>query len=678
MYNYANVSTLYVSQEKGKPYYSGFSAKQDGFGNGPLPGIEEALMKVYQLRCGGGRQPVRIVMMDEEYYLSAPVSLEYEKLLKYRENDCLLDIQFESYGNRRCRVIGGKRLKGFQRDTFNGHACFSAEIPEVKSGDWNFTDLYVDGERAKLTRYPKEGTLHCLGTENPEGTLHTHSSRWFIARKEDLNHLSGIEDAIISYYHYWIDEHSPVESYDRETGKLTMKYQSRFKITNHYEDIPNDPANLEYYVENLPELFENPGEWYLDRHAGKLYYMPEREDQTPENICVYAPMTDAFFQITGTEEWSAEYIRFRGLDFICTKGDYASTSGRSLPEDEGQVFGSDNQSVAYAPGAINLSYAHGCSFEDCSFQNIGIHGICIGKGCSDIRIENCRFYDMGAGGIKIFGGEYDEEKSTWTHHNSIKNCEISHCGKRYAAGCGILLCHTSHNEILENTISYLDYSGISVGWVWGYQNSNTYGNRISKNHVHHIGMGNLSDMGGIYLLGKQRGTVVSENVIHDILGRQYGGWGIYTDEGSSYVVVERNLVYRASAECYHQHFGSNVAVRNNIFAIGGLAVVRHSIDEMHTGLFLEQNILVADNTPIFSAIEGKKGMTAAIQSHHNLIFDLSGKEPVLFRYEEQDIPLSEAQSAGYEQDSVWCDPKLSENFELSAESPVECIGFQKI
>ena len=678
MYHCASAATLYVSQKEGKPYYTGFSKDLDGFGNGPLPSIEEALEKVYQLRCAGGRQPIRIVLLDEEYYLRKPVFLEYEKLLpRYQENDSLLDILFESYGSKRCRIVGGKRIEGFRHDTFQGYPCFSAELPEVRDGGWNFTDLYVDGERAKLTRYPKTGTLRCVDTENPGYDLHLHS-KWFLAKKEDLEKLSGIEDAIVSYYHYWVDEHSPVESYDRETGKLTMKYKSRFTIANHYETNPEGGENLDYYLENLPEMFENPGEWYLDRKAGKLYYMPKNEEQTPENIRVYAPMTDAFFQISGSEERRAEHIRFRGLDFLCTKGDYASRTGHALLEDEGEQFGSDIQSVAYAPGAFNLQYANGCSFEDCSFENLGIHGICIGKGCSEMRIENCRFHHMGAGGIKIFGGAYEEEQSTWTHHNSIRSCEIAHCGERYAAGCGILLCHTSHNEIEGNTISYLDYSGISVGWVWGYQNSNTYDNRICKNHVHHIGMGNLSDMGGIYLLGKQRGTVVSENLIHDVLGGRYGGWGIYTDEGSSYVTVEKNIVYRASSECYHQHYGSSVVVRNNIFALGGAAVVRHSIPEFHTGLILEQNILVTDGVPVYETVHKESGINPAVQSHQNLIFDLGGEEPILFRYEGQGITLSEAQKHGFEENSIWTDPKLSEEFRLSDASPIDCIGFQKI
>ena len=142
---------------------------------------------------------------------------------------------------------------------FNGTPCLSLFIPEVKSGKWHFTDLYVNGKPAKLSRYPKEGTLKAVTTENPSWPL-ANSSKWFIAFKEDLENISGVEDAIVSFNHFWIDEHSPVESYDRETGKLVLKYPSRFTITVNYEN--NASSDLHYYLENVAETFSQPEEWF--------------------------------------------------------------------------------------------------------------------------------------------------------------------------------------------------------------------------------------------------------------------------------------------------------------------------------------------------------------------------------------------------------------------------------
>lgn len=677
MLNFSNTSTIYVSQKSGKDYYSGFAPEPNEFGEGPLGSIESALLKVYQLRVSGHAQPLTVSLVDDEYYLSKPISLETASLLKrYNDNNAISDIMFEPFGNKRCRIIGGKRIQGFKKDTFNGHECFSAYIPEAQSGEMRFTDLYVDGKRAKLTRYPKEGTLQCIDTENNEGELFTHS-KWFIAKREDLDGLSNIEDAIISYYHYWIDEHSPVESYDRETGKLTMAYKSRFLISNKYDE--NCAANLEYYIENIPELFENPGEWYLNNSTGILYYIPENESQTPENITVYAPTVSSLVDIKGNPDEKPSNIRFRGIDFICSKGDYASVSGiNENPNDNNEQFGGDAQSVFDAPGALNLYFARDCSFEDCGFLNLGIHGVSVDKGCEGIRIENCRFYDMGAGGVRIFGGTFEEDEIYRTHHNIIRNCDISYCGRRYAAGCGILACHTYCNEISENTISHLDYSGISVGWIWGYQNTVTHDNIIRKNHIHHIGMGNLSDMGGIYLLGRQRGTIVSENIIHDVICKHYGGWGIYTDEGSSFVTVERNIVYNCSSNCYHQHYGSYNVIKNNIFAYSGEELIRCSVPEMHPCIMLERNILVTSGTPIFSTNSEHNGINPGVSSHSNILFDTKRPEPCVFIVEGREIFIKDAQGLGFEIGSIIENPEIDKDFKPSDNSPAYKLGFKKI
>jgi len=656
MMNYSNVSIIYVSQKNGNEWYSGFTPVVDEIGNGPLKSIEQAIEKICQLRVSGNFRPITVRIIDNEYFLDKPIELNPKKLLpQFNNNDCLTGITFEGGA----RIVGGKKLSGFKEDTFNGHRCFSLFIPEVKEGKWVFTDLYVNGIRAKLTRYPEKGTLRCIDTENNTGGQFT-SSKWFIAYKEDLEHITNIEDAIVSYYHFWIDEHSPVESYDRETGKLIMKYRSRYLITNRYDE-PNNCANLYYYLENIPEMFKEPDNWYLDRKSGMLYYIPRDDTWTPEDLVVYAPTVDRIVDICGSEEFAVSDIRFRNLQFVCSKGDYASV-GCNVDASfiEGETYGADPQSVASAHGAINFKYANNCVIESCVFSNLGLYAISIEVGCKDIVIENCNITDIGAGGIRIFGGRYGCDVSMETHHITVRNCKISWCGRRYAAGCGILAIHTYSNEFSGNEISFLEYSGISVGWVWEYQNNITRGNIIKNNHIHHIGMGNLSDMGGIYLLGKQRGTVVSGNLIHDIKGKHYGGWGIYTDEGSSYIIIENNTVYNSSSNCYHQHYGCENVVRGNVFYGAKEALVRCSKLEFHSCLVFEENVFITDGNPVFSTSNNDNGFNTGVISCRNKIWDKSGREPVIFRVKGRDIAFSEAQKMGFELGSVVTDEVLKE------------------
>ena len=109
--------------------------------------------------------------------------------------------------------------------------------------------------------------------------------------------------------------------------------------------------------------------------------------------------------------------------------------------------------------------------------------------------------------------------------------------------------------------------------------------------------------GGVYLVGITAGTRVCHNLIHDIRSLRYGGWAIYPDEGSSELLVENNLCYNTDREIFHQHYGRNNVVRNNIFAYGGKAVLAYTRMEQHLGLTFEGNIFVARGTPVVQGVD---------------------------------------------------------------------------
>ncbi|MBE6646859.1 MAG: right-handed parallel beta-helix repeat-containing protein [Ruminococcaceae bacterium] len=659
------VASLFVSQTLGDDSYSALTPLPDAMGNGPVRSLERAIEIIKEMRMGGLDNPLSISVIGD-YCLNAPVEIKDVER-----------ITLEPFSGKG-RIIGGIKVGGWERAEFNGVPCLRARLPERSDGGaWDFTDLFVNGKRASVTRYPKEGTLEILNSEEYSGDPMPPehgmwgSSRWITVKPEDLAPVDNILDATVNYNHWWIDEHSPIESYDRESGKLTMAYRSRFALSGMYG---KSSSAAKYYLTNVPNMFSSPSEWYLDRKAGIVYYIPRDAGETCDTVVAFAPVTDKLFIIEGKD------VKIRGFELTCTRGDYASThlveQQKEMFRDEDPRFGSDEQSVCGAPGAIYFGRADRCAIENCSIHGVGVHAIEIGQGCRHIRIENNEIYDVCAGGIKIEGGEAGCDGSIVTSDCIIRKNHIHDCGKRYEAGCGILVMHASNNEIAENEIHDLAYSGISVGWVWGYADSSTYGNIIRANHVYNIGNGSLSDMGGIYTLGRQSGTVISENRIHDVKCLEYGAWGIYLDEGSSNITVEKNVVWGTGKECIHIHWGTDNTVRNNIFLSERSAAATVSIREWHHPSVFERNIMVTRGQDIVH------GRPWDCTYHDNIMFDIGSENTVVYRDEEGKCFDVESWQESFPQNcgNVIKDPGIMDvsngDFRLSDSSVVKEFGFE--
>lgn len=629
--------------------------------------LDEALEYVANIRSNGALQPISVRLCDSEYTLARPIEI----------NEKMCDITIEPNDPEASVLISaGRRICGFEKTVFNDIECFGAYIPEVKDGSWEFTDLYVDGCRADYTRYPENGVLEVEDIENHSDELGAGSS-WVIAKREDMEPLlsCGFDGAIMSFCHFWIDEHTPIKSYDPETGRLEMQYRSRFTINSVHGQMPK----LNYYLENVAFTFKKANQWYLDRNNGMLYYIPRSQAQTPDNIVVYAPVSSQFINIIGARDKNVCGIRLCRLEFAYTCGDYASGQNAEgdMPD---TVYASDPQAVANAFGAITFKYAHACSVEDCTIRNFGLHAINITEGCDKIKISGNNIIDGGAGGVRINGAGIGGNLLDVTRDNFIDNNIIRSCGRRYMAACGVLIMNSAGNTVSHNEIADLYYTGVSCGWVWGYGENISRDNIITKNYIHHLGHGKLSDMGGVYLLGKQPGTIVSNNVIHDVISKHYGGWALYTDEGSSFITLENNICYRTSDNIYHQHYGSMNTVRNNIFAFAGNAVMRVSRYEEHVSIIFERNIIMSSGEPIYDlSVAHYENQT--IGSEKNLYITTNGSLPVFIpsvAEKLEDMRKNGMDILSMVGDNCFADVK-NDDFTVDMDNPaVREIGYREI
>ena len=652
MQDFYSVSTIYVT--KTPPLANG----QTGRGK-YVSSIEEAARVVCDLRRSGVLQPISVKLEKGEYELA--------QTLEFQEN--FFGVTFESASGNADDVCisGGEKLNGFKPCVFNGVNCVVAYLPPLKDGNYDFTDLYVNGERASLSRFPETGYLPFIEAENM-GVFLDDNSKWVRLDPNDVSALSkaDIEGATLSYLHYWIDEHTGVESYDEKTGKLVMQTHSRFNIFG-------EKTSGVYYFENVKKTFGKQGEWYLDKAENAVYYVL-RDGETAETLEARFPRLSHIANLIGKAGNPIKNVSFKNLTFAYTKGDYDSVTDDGLP------VGSDAQAVSNARGVLNFRYAQNCSVENCKFVNYGLHGVNVERGCSHIQISKTEFFDGGAGGIIMDGSDAFGNVEDRTHSNEITSCKIHSCGKRQMAACGILIKHSHDNKIVGNEIFDLFYSGVSVGWVWGYKDSVTHDNYIAYNHIHHLGKGVLSDMGGVYLLGAQPGTVVCNNHIHDITAREYGGWALYTDEGSAYITLENNLCYCCSDNCFHQHYGKMNVVKNNIFAFAEQELCRVTWGEMHLSTIFERNIFITRGELAYGLLAREHVENGTVATGSNLFWSVTDKETDVVCYLNKKRALAGAQSLGLEQGSVYADPKCKNlndfDFTLDENSPAFALGFQ--
>jgi hypothetical protein len=640
--------TLHVAPN-GNDAWSGRPAKPSANGkDGPFATLPAALKSARRARqAGQAADGVTILLRGGSYELAEPIALTPED----SGASAQAPLTIAAYAKEKPTISGGRRITGWQ-PVAGKAGWWQAEVPAVREGQWYFRQLFVNGRRAQRARTPNEGFYRIQGPSPQDKPVKLKFKPGEIKKE-----WADDGDVEVIAYLAWADLRMQIRAVDEVNHVATLSGDPR---------PSNKENNAQYFIENAPDALDAPGEWYLNRKTGVVTYwaLPGEDLAKAE---VIAPRLEDLLILQGdfATKRPVQHVKLRGLTFAHTDWPLGPNGY------------ADTQAAIGTPGDVRAEFATDIAVEECTFTRLGGYALEFGRGCQRARIVGNEMFDLGGGGVRLGEPTKRTDPFEQSHSHVVTDNHMHHLGLVYPPAVGVFILQSGRNRVAHNHIHHLYYTAVSVGWNWGYQETPCRENVVEFNHLHDIGQFLLSDMGAVYTLGIQKGTVIRNNLIHDVNSFTYGGWGLYPDEGSSEIVWENNVVYRTKSAGFHQHYGRENVVRNNIFAFGKENQLMRSRDEEHLSFIFTNNVVHFDSGNLL----GSTWKNDKFVIGGNLYWDTrAATAPESLKF--AGATLDQWHARGHDKSSVIADPLFvapeQHDFRLKKNSPAFKLGFKPI
>ena len=534
--------------------------------------------------------PVNVCLQGGSYRITEPILFTPED-----SGTARAPITYRSCPGELAIISGGKKLTGVWRKE-SDKKYWKLDIPEATDRKLNFFSLYVNGESRIRARTPNQGdkVLRANGQEpggDPRQALQ-YCDNDIVASWTNPTDI----DAVLLC--------SWTPTIHRITKIIPAEKVIRFK-SSHNRKVDFWESNFRYYLSNVFEALDQPGEWYLNRDSGTLYYYP-MQDENPNQLEFIIPvMKSNMLQFNANLEKQRyiKHLHFTGLSFQHLDGDMDKHNG---------VY---RQGHMYLTSAVTAKGLQNSTFKQCRFSQLGEYALELADGCRNVTVEQCHFWDIGAGAIQIGVTDLATVKKAVAENPLdehgcsperkvenivIYNNYIHKLGNIWHGCYGIVNRFASFSKITHNEIYdiHWDAIGLDARWTWkGYKYCE--GTEVAYNHLHHLGLGYHTDAAGVYQFGPLD-THIHHNLIHDAVAYPYicGYAGLYLDQQSRFALVENNLVYNTDWFALFLHKGVDCTFRNNIcaFSRDGL-IARGSRNDLWKTNHMEayRNIYITTN-----------------------------------------------------------------------------------
>ena len=476
-----------------------------------------------------------------------------------------------SVGDEKVILSGGISIKGWKKQG----KVWVADVPTFNGRPLDFRQLWVNGKKAVRARdvedFEKMNRICSVDEKNEILYVPAVSIRRLIDNKGNLK----AKYAEMVLHQMWCVANLRIRSVEVQGDSAAIRFhqpESRIQFEHPWPRpmVTTNGHNSAFYLTNARELQDVPGEWYHDIDARKVYYYP-REGEKMQEAEVIVPAVETLVRVEGTLDRPVCHIRFEKITFSYTTwmrpsekghvplqaGMYLTDGYRIDPKMQRNYLNHplDNQGWLGRPAAaVRVVAARQIDFERCRFEHLGSTGLDYEEAVQGGVVRGCLFRDIAGNGLLVGSFSpaahethlpYDPaDRREVCTQQQINNCYFTEIGNEDWGCLAIAAGYVGDVNIEHNEISEVPYSGISLGWGWTQTVNCMRNNRVHANLIHHYAK-HMYDVAGIYTLGSQPKSYVTENCVHSIYKPGYvhdpNHWFyLYTDEGSSFITVRDN------------------------------------------------------------------------------------------------------------------------------------------